>query len=121
MTLQRMMKAISPLAISFWALAVNAVLWFPPASSTKVRMPLLWPATQNDGKEVQGSAWLWVAAAAVVGSVASAATAKALHEMELPVFVLVFGPAFIGMNCIFDVLLHNDMSRLTLLGLSVVA
>lgn len=119
MTLQRMLKVVSPLAINFWALAVNAVLWLPPASSTSVRLPLLWPPTHNDGKTVQGSAWLWMATAAVVGSLAGVVTSKAMHEMELPAFVLVFGPVLIGMNCIFDVLSHNEMYWLTLLGLAV--
>lgn len=120
MTLQRLLKGVSPLAITFWSLSVNAVLWLPPASSISVRWPLVWPVTRNDGKLVADSAWLWLGAAAVVGSLAGPTVSYALHEMSLPAFVLVFGPVMIGMNCIFDILLHNQISYLTLLGLAVV-
>lgn len=120
MTLQRTMKTESPMLITFWGLAINTILWMPPGLWPTLRVPGLWPPTDNDGKTMHRIAMAWLPAAAIVGVSAFVFTTKALHMMELPAFVVVFGPVLIGMNCVHDLLEGNIVSKLTLVGLTVV-
>jgi 6,7-dimethyl-8-ribityllumazine synthase len=49
-----------------------------------------------------------------------ALTCRALHQMELPAFVVVFGPVVIGMNYTYDYICGTALEPLTLIGLVVV-
>jgi hypothetical protein len=120
MTLQRTLKEESPFMITFWALAINSLLWLPPGVSSSVRIPFLWPHTENDGKRAHGVAWVWLASAAVLGTLAFVLTVRALHMMELPAFVIIFGPVLIGMNCLYDFVQGTALATLTIIGLAIV-
>jgi len=120
LTLQRSLKAENPVVIVLWSYGVNAVLWAPPGASASIRVPVLWPHTANDGHEPGTLAWLWVALAGIVGVAATAFIAKVLQTMDLPNFVIIFGPTMIGMNCVLDCVLGNPIKELTLVGVILV-